>query len=169
MMGTTVDMNHPPTSFSARKIYADYPFAHRQHLHAGHCAHIHGHNWKFTFYFSCSQLDSTGFVIDFGELGFIKEFLDECFDHTLVLNASDPMLEHLLSELGDARFDSCSPSGIMLAKILAVDNCSCEGIAAFLLDKLGPQVAARTRDRVWIHSINVSENAKNSATCYNEQ
>lgn len=157
-----------PHQFSARKIYADYPFAHRQHLHTGHCARIHGHNWKFTFYFRCSQLDSTGFVIDFGELGFIKEFLDECFDHTLVLNKTDPSLGYLAEVLTGAVTRAGGGFTSPFARLLIVDNCSCEGIAAFLMEKLNPQVKARTRDRVWIHSINVSENAKNSATLYNE-
>ena len=56
------------------KLYKDIPFAHRQHLHDGHCSQIHGHNWDIKLTFSCKELDAMGFVVDFGKLFF--EFTD---------------------------------------------------------------------------------------------
>ena len=52
---------------NCKKTYSDIPFAHRQHLHDGHCALIHGHNWSFTVTFSCHETDLNGFVVDFGK------------------------------------------------------------------------------------------------------
>ena len=42
------------------KLYKDIPFAHRQHLHDGHCSQIHGHNWDIKLTFSCKELDAMG-------------------------------------------------------------------------------------------------------------
>jgi 6-pyruvoyltetrahydropterin/6-carboxytetrahydropterin synthase len=148
----------PPQNTIARKVYKNFPFAHRQHLHTGHCSLIHGHNWAFGFEFRCTELAATGFVIDFGELGFIKEFLTECFDHTLVLNQSDPNKDYLL--------DMLTKQPQPLARILVVENCSCEGLAAFVMDKLDPLVRKRTNDRVWIKQVVVQEDSKNSVALF---
>ena len=82
-------------AITCSKTYTDLPFAHRQPSHQGHCALIHGHNWSFEFEFAADKLDECGFVIDFGKLKWLKDWINERFDHTLVLNESDPMLDFL--------------------------------------------------------------------------
>lgn len=157
------------------KLYQEYPFAHRQHLHAGHCSLIHGHNWDFEFAFEADNVDDNGFVVDFGRLKWIKVWLDDHFDHTLVLNEGDPFLEDIKNGLTDVRFDPNSPSSIDLAKIVEVPNGGAEGIAQLLLgwvndrltngwigaDHSWPELKKRnvrcTQVRVW-------ENSRNSAT-----
>lgn len=76
---------------TCRKVYADIPFAHRQHLHDGHCALIHGHSWSFALTFGCHERDASGFVIDFGKLRFIREELETRFDHACVFATDDPL------------------------------------------------------------------------------
>lgn len=77
---------------TCKKRYDDIPFAHRQWNHKGHCAHIHGHNWSFEFEFVSKSLDANGFVVDFGKLQFLKNWLNETFDHKLVISKDDPKL-----------------------------------------------------------------------------
>lgn len=136
---------------TCRKIYRDIPFAHRQHNHDGHCALIHGHNWSFAFTFSCRLPDENGFVVDFGKLKFIREWIDKHFDHACVFNADDPLREALIEAAPEAW------------KVTVVDNCSCEGLARHIYDALDPLVRENTGGRVWIAAVEVEEDSRNSA------
>jgi len=140
-----------PPIFSCRKSYRDIPFAHRQHNHDGHCALVHGHNWTFTFEFASESLDETGFVIDFGKLGFIREEIRARFDHAYVYNAGDEASVRLVKSNPD------------LFRPLEVERCSCEGIAKYLLDVLQPRVRTETGGRVRISAVEVEEDSKNAA------
>ncbi|MEM9160667.1 MAG: 6-carboxytetrahydropterin synthase [Verrucomicrobiota bacterium] len=142
--------------FTCQKTYADVPFAHRQHMHEGHCAFIHGHNWSFTFVFGCRELDECGFVLDFGKLKGIKRWIDDNLDHACLFNEDDPMRERFMEmkdELGRPVFKS-----------YVLDRCSSEGLAKHLYDVATPIVRDQTEGRAFIVSVNVTEDAKNSAT-----
>lgn len=146
------------------KTYVDFPFGHRQPSHNGHCAWIHGHNWSFKFTFSATELDECGFVIDFGKLKWLKQWLEERFDHTVLLNEDDPRLEYLIEMLRSDIW-SCDEIGAeRLAKIITVSDCSCEGIAKFLLEEVGKLVSEQTKGRVSVSEVVVYEDSKNSAT-----
>lgn len=142
------------------KKYINFPFAHRQHNHQGHCHWIHGHNWAFEFVFGCEKVDRNGFVIDFGSLQWLKHFLEEMFDHTLVLNTDDPLLEEMRNMFG--------PDGLAgrerLAMIRVVPNCGAEGLATFLCAAVDNQLKLRTDNRVFLLKVTVFEDDKNSAT-----
>lgn len=149
------------------KIYEDLPFAHRQHKHDGHCALIHGHNWAFEFEFAADSLDSCGFVVDFGKLKWLKQWLADRFDHTLVLNEDDPQLPHLRRALEEYE----EPEGIVpaMSKITVVPDCSCEGLAQFLLCEVNFQMRAGWGEgdlisrNVRVIRVRVIEDSKNSA------
>jgi 6-pyruvoyltetrahydropterin/6-carboxytetrahydropterin synthase len=155
------------------KIYPEFPFAHRQHKHDGHCALIHGHNWSFKLTFGADRLDENEFVVDFGKLKFIKAWLDSKFDHTLVLNEDDPHLHHfvdsLLAKPKSIKDEPCK----LFAKIVAVPNCGAEGLAKWVFECLtsvlilqGPQDWINRNVR--IVSVEVFEDSKNSALYYKE-
>lgn len=136
---------------SCSKTISDIPFAHRQHKHDGHCAQIHGHNWTFKFTFKARVLDECGFVVDFGKLKFLRTYLEATFDHALVLNASDPALPHLRESLA------------AYARIIVVDDCSCEGLLEHLYPILNQLVADATNGRVYIARLEIEEDTRNSA------
>ena len=153
-----------PPAITCTKTYPDLPFAHRQPKHDGHCALLHGHNWAFTFEFATEQLDECGFVIDFGKLGFLKSWLNERFDHTLVLNEDDPWLAFMQFHLSDVTDPQRPSNGCTnLAKIITLPDCSCEGLAAWLLEHVGALIAEHTAGRVRVSSVIVIEDSKNSA------
>ena len=137
---------------TCKKSYRDIPFAHRQHLHQGHCALIHGHNWGITLSFACSQTDANGFVVDFGNLKFIKSWIDEHLDHACLFNESDPAIEQLLASSGN------------LFKSYTLPNCSCEGLAQHLHPIFDALVRQATDQRAWIVEIEIEEDSKNSAS-----
>ena len=103
---------------SVTKTWRDLPAAHRQPNHDGHCRLVHGHNWAFDITFSCEKLDENGFVVDVGKLGEIKSFLTDLFDHTLLINQSDPLLP---------AFQEMERNGIVNLRV--VPNCGMEGLA----------------------------------------
>lgn len=149
------------------KTFADLPFAHRQHNHDGHCALIHGHNWSFTFEFGATALDANGFVIDFGKLKWLRTRLEDLFDHTLVLNESDPWLRYLAGTLLQS---GPVPLGVedrgshpCFAKIVVVPNCGAEGLADYVMQTFNPLIRDLTNGRVFIQSITVHEDTRNSA------
>lgn len=156
------------------KRFAEFPFAHRQPFHDGHCAFIHGHNWDFEFTFRCEvPEEGTGFVIDFGKLKTLRQWLEHHFDHTLVLNENDPFLEDLRNGLTDVRPDANSPSSVELARIIAVPDCSCEGIAEYLITRVNGDfftaggvhaVPDAIKRVVEVTKVTVYEDSKNSAT-----
>lgn len=136
---------------TCKKTYSDIPFAHRQHTHDGHCALIHGHNWSITLTFACHKTDKNGFVIDFGKLKYIKNWIDEHLDHACLFNEDDAAARKMLTDFGN------------LFKTHVLPNCSCEGIAQHLHKIFDQMVRSETDNRVWITMIEVTEDTKNSA------
>lgn len=135
------------------KTYRDIPLSHRQPNHRGRCSRLHGHSWSITLTFESKELDDNGFVIDFGDLHFIEDWIDEHLDHATAVWENDPKLVSL-NELQNEG----------LIKLLAVPNASCEGIAKYLHNTFDPIVRKRTDERVWVRSVYLQEDSKNSAT-----
>lgn len=148
--------------YTITKKYKDFPAAHRQHRHDGHCAHVHGHNWSFEFTFASDHLDENGFVMDFGKMRFIKDWLTEMFDHTLLINENDP----------EARFflDHHIGGGKRLWDVRIIPNGSAEDLAQYVW----MNISDITQD-VWneegyegpcpeLISVTVYEDDKNCAT-----
>jgi 6-pyruvoyltetrahydropterin/6-carboxytetrahydropterin synthase len=134
------------------KTYRDIPLSHRQPFHSGRCSRLHGHSWSITLTFEAENLDSNGFVIDFGDLHFIEDWIDENLDHGIVLCSDDPEKEKLLQLASDG-----------LLQITWVESASCEGIARFLYETFQPMVDAQTKGRAWIKSVHLKEDSKNAA------
>jgi 6-pyruvoyltetrahydropterin/6-carboxytetrahydropterin synthase len=138
---------------TCKKTYRDIPFAHRQHLHDGHCALIHGHNWSITLTFACRETDPNGFVVDFGDLKYLKEWIQTHLDHACLFNEDDPERVVLLN------------THSKLFKTYLLPNCSCEGIAQHLYGIFDGLVREHTANRAWITALEVEEDSRNSA-CY---
>ena len=60
--------------FSASHVLNGLPDDHQ-------CARLHGHNYTIEVELSHDHLDDTGFIVDFGQLKPIKEYIDNTFDH----------------------------------------------------------------------------------------
>lgn len=134
------------------KTYRDVPFAHRQHKHDGHCALLHGHNWALRLTFACSKPDENGFVIDFGKLRYIRDWIDEHLDHACLFNQDDPKRQALLNGHPD------------LFKAYILPDCSSEGLARHLHGIFNAMVQEATEGRVRVTAVEVAEDSKNSAT-----
>jgi len=145
-------------TITCEKLYKDLPFGHRQPVHKGHCRFVHGHNWSFHFTFEADELDECGFVVDFGKLKWLKELLDEWFDHTTVLNEDDPLLPYFAADkVGN-------PAGRGIYDLRVVPDCSCEGLAKFVFQMTNEILNDQTAGRVRVKSLTLHEDTKNSAT-----
>lgn len=133
------------------KLYTDIPFAHRQHKHAGHCSRIHGHNWDIKVTFACSEFDNNGFVVDFGELKYIKKYIDDNLDHACVFSTEDPLAKEIIES---------APEGIY--QPFWVANASCEGIVEHLCAEFTKLIQEHEGDRVWISEMILYEDRKNT-------
>lgn len=70
-----------------------------------HCRFPHGYALAFTFEFEAQELDKNNWVIDFGKLKPLKEWLTSTFDHKVIVANDDvPMREAMLDlqQLGRA-------------------------------------------------------------------
>lgn len=132
------------------KTYSEVPFAHRQWCHAGHCSRIHGHNWSIEVIFQCKSLDENGFVVDFGNLKFLRDWIDDNLDHACLLSSDDPEMD---------RFKQMQKDNLI--KITTVSNASCEGIAKHIFDIFDVMIRSETSQRAWICKIELYEDSYN--------
>lgn len=134
------------------KTFRNYPCAHRRYRHDGHCALVHGYSRSFTMWFRCTEPTENGFVMDFGKLGPIKRWLEYRFDHTLLLDEGDPLLPQFraIEDAGGCR-------------LVVYDDVGMEGTCRYVAEYVSEWLQGETDGRVWLHSIEVRENDKNSA------
>ena len=143
--------------YRSSKTFRGFPCSHRRWRHQGHCAHVHGYSREFVIWFGAHERTENGFVMDFGQLKPVKAWLEAHFDHTLLLDADDPLLPDFerLAELGAMR-------------LVTFDDVGMEGTAKFVYDWLSQWVEDATDGRVHIVSVEVRENEKNSAIYFPE-
>ena len=71
------------------------PVGHRLSKHLGLCKNIHGHNLKIQVSVSHFKLNDNDMVIDFSDLKeIVNRYLEE-WDHSLILNIKDNMVDQL--------------------------------------------------------------------------
>lgn len=65
------------------------------------CARLHGHNYIARVRLEADDLDAVGFVVDFGELRFVGDYIDTHFDHRHLNDVLpfNPTAEHLAEHL----------------------------------------------------------------------
>ena len=138
--------------YRSSKTLTGFTCAHRKWRHHGHCAHVHGYSREFTFWFESSVRDHNGFVMEFGGLKPLKAWLDQQFDHTLLLDADDPLIPQFreIEALGGARLN-------------LLPDVSCEGTAHFVYEHTSKWLRDVTEGRVWLVSVECRENDHNSA------
>lgn len=127
--------------------------AFRQWRADSHCRHIHGYALGVRLEFEANTLDHRNWVIDFGDLKAVKSWLQEQFDHKLVIARDDPRLDD---------FMLLEANGV--ASVNVVPDVGCEAFAERIyrfVDQwlLQEQHAGRVR----LVSVEVREHGANSA------
>lgn len=141
---------------STKTYHQIAPVAYRQWRADSHCNLIHGYALSFHFEFECDDLDVRNWAFDFGGLRPLKDFIEEHFDHCLLLAQDDPHYTDIkkLGELG-------------IAKITEVEKTGCEGIADFLYEYVNtiflPSCGKAESERIWCSKVEVRETDSNMA------
>lgn len=66
--------------------------AFRQHKADSHCRFLHGYALAFRFVFEANELDERHWVVDFGSLKSLKGWLEDTFDHKVIVAEDDPQI-----------------------------------------------------------------------------
>ncbi len=122
------------------------------HANHSHCRFLHGYSLAFKFTFGCKELDERNWVVDFGGLKPLKKWLEETFDHKVVLDRQDPML-YKFAELENAG----------LAELTILDGVGVEKFAEHAWNKAQWIVDEMTDGRCWAVSCECAEHGANSA------
>lgn len=138
--------------YTSTKKFTGFPCTHRQWRAESHCRFVHGYSREFYFEFACNERTVEGWVVDFGGLKDVKQFLEHTFDHTFLAAVDDP-------ELGTWR--QLDSRGIIQLRILP--NPSMEGTAEWVYQQVDKMVRNSTQGRAWVTLVEVRENEKNSA------
>ena len=117
-----------------------------------HCHLLHGYSLAFTFTFACKELDDKNWVVDFGGLKQLKAWLEDSFDHKLVVDKKDPALSTMI-EL-EARG---------LAEVRVFDGVGAEKFAEHAYEFADNLVYEITNGRCWCVKVEVAEHGSNSA------
>jgi 6-pyruvoyltetrahydropterin/6-carboxytetrahydropterin synthase len=134
------------------KSYADIPIAHRQPHHDGHCSLVHGHSWTIRVTFAAETLDRNGFVVDFGGLGYLRDWIERHLDHGILLAHDDD----------DGRaMVRAQPT---LFKPYYLEHPSCEGLSAEVFRVFRGLVREREGERVEVVRVEVWEDPRNMTT-----
>jgi 6-pyruvoyltetrahydropterin/6-carboxytetrahydropterin synthase len=109
------------------------------------------------FYFGTNYLDARNWAADYGGLKELKRFLEDKFDHTLLVAQDDPNLEtfKMLAEKN-------------LAKLTVLPRLGCEGLADMLYKYINgvyiPEMwGAGESARLWCYRVEVRETQSNMA------
>lgn len=131
-----------------------FSIAYRQHKADSHCRFIHGYSLAFEFEFEAEELDVRNWVCDFGGFKTLKNFLEQYFDHTLLVAQDDPQLQE---------FKVIGAKG--LAQVREVSKTGCEGIAEYLFEYINGIWLEENGygERVFCRKVHVFETPSNSA------
>lgn len=142
--------------YTSTKLFREFPNAYRNPASTSDCFLLHGYCRDFFFTFGAKDLDKQGFVVDFGGLKKVKQWLEEKFDHTVLLQGDDP-------ELGV--FYELQDRGVL--RLTTLPLVSCEGIAEFVGLFVDDYIQDKTGRRAHVVSCECRENGKNSAVWTN--
>lgn len=152
--------------FYSTKKFDNYSVALRQHkAKHSHCQLMHGYALEFKVYFTPTNpddedggLDDMNWVVDFG--GFkeaprgngLKAWMDDMFDHTMLIEKDDPYLDF---------FQSMAMEG--LCKLKVMDKMGAESLAKLVYDKFNDTLSKTDGARCKVVAVECNENSKNSA------
>ncbi len=125
----------------------------RQHNAKSHCRFLHGYALQVEFEWEATTLDANNWVVDFGALTPIKEFLEKNFDHKLVVAKDDPKLPAIRMMVKHE-----------LAEMILLPAVGCEAFAKFIFDYVDTWTKDAYKNRVKLIRTTVREHGGNHAT-----
>jgi 6-pyruvoyltetrahydropterin/6-carboxytetrahydropterin synthase len=117
-----------------------------------HCHLLHGYSLKFKFKFASTKLDDKNWVVDFGGLKELKAWLQDNFDHKVIVDSNDPEIDTLykLEQKG-------------LAEIRVFDGVGAEMFAYHAWKFADNLIRDMSMNRCWCIEVECAEHGANSA------
>jgi len=140
----------------------------RQWKAHSHCRFLHGYALEVKLTFQANELDPTNWVVDFGSLKSLKGWLEDTFDHKLLVAEDDPELERLQSlDHGGVRAHTIEESvERQLAQVRVVPATGCEAFSRFIFEYTEQWLIDNGYSpRCTLEQVEVREHAGNSAIC----
>lgn len=122
----------------------------RQWKAESHCSLLHGYAIGVKITFANPMLDERHWVMDFGGLQAVKDFLKNVFDHKLLVAKDDPLLEVFKSLATDHN----------AAQVVILDAVGCEAFAFLIHTKVSDMLRGGSTK---VESVEVMEHGANSA------
>lgn len=120
--------------------YHDFSCGHRVAGHESKCAFLHGHNYRIHFTLR-GELDKVGRVLDFSAIKVICDWLEDNWDHKLLIWEEDDVVKKLCA--GPSHEPYSDGYWLLLNSIVWVSfNPTAENMAKYLLDVIGPELFA---------------------------
>ena len=141
--------------FKSSKRFGPITTGHRQWRDKGHCSYVHGYGRYVRLTFEATELDECGWVMDFGDLRGVKNWIEDEWDHRTLIASDDPVIPELkaLEKVGGINLNIL-PEGYLPG---------IEESCRYLYDKLNPVIQRKTNNRVEITRVEIWETEKNQA------
>ena len=155
--------------YLSAKNFDNFSVALRQHkAQHSHCKLLHGYAFEIKVWFASNesdidkQLDDMNWIVDYG--GFkkppqgngLREWLDNMFDHTTLIEKDDPYLDI---------FQQLEQMGI--CKLIVMDKMGAESVARLVYDKFNERLSKTDGARCKVVKVECFEN-KNNSSIYEE-
>lgn len=126
--------------------------AFRQWRAASHCRFIHGYSLEIKVTFEADVVDIRNWVVDFGSLKSFKGWLEDTFDHKLLVAVDDPKL---------STFQQLEREG--LCELRMVQATGCEAFSYMIFEYLEGWLRDNGYGHVRLMQVEVREHGANSA------
>lgn len=133
------------TIISIREV----PCSHRRFRHPAPACRIHGYTRDYTITLCGEATKGEVFPVDFKGLGWIEAEIRSHFDHTLLLDEGDPVLDR--ARALEDEFDFC--------RVVVLPSTSLEGVAEWIGLRIGEILACITDWKAWVKSVEVRESS----------
>ena len=144
-----------------RRYYSTKTYAHsvglsvafRQWRDDGNCRFMHGYALSVRLEFAADELNEQSWVVGFGKLKSVKQWLQDTFDHKTLICEDDPEL---------AWFREAHKRGIL--DLIVVKATSSEAFAEMIFDHISEWLKKENlAPRVQLHRVEVREHEGNGA------
>lgn len=129
--------------------------AFRQWRAKSHCSKLHGYALGFVITLEANTLNEQNWVYDFGNFGWLKEFLKNHFDHKTVIAKDDPLLDQFQKM---ERFQAID--------LVILDDVGCEKFAEFVFRYIAEHLQTNNPE-VKVLSVECFEHSSNASAFIN--
>lgn len=143
----------------------------RQWRADSHCRFLHGYALQVSLTFRSNRLDHRNWVIDFGGLKEVRQWLADTFDHKTIIAKDDPELEIFKalaitsdSDVGTIPSLQDATAKDRIIDLVVVDDVGCEAFAKMIFEYVQQWLTDQNFEHpVFLQEVEVREHESNFA------